>query len=147
MLSQPRSAGRDQAAQPLIPTKVRKSAPIVSIGLYVHNGEPFLEQTLVSILVQTFADFELIISDNVSTDRTAEIAQAYAARDPRIRYYRAEHNMGGGWNMRRVLVLATAKYFKWAAADDVLRPDFLRRCVDVLDGDPGCVLAHTQTTV
>ena len=147
MLSQPRSAGRDQAAQPLIPTKVRKSAPIVSIGLYVHNGEPFLEQTLVSILAQTFADFELIISDNASTDRTAEIAQAYAARDPRIRYYRAEHNMGGGWNMRRVLVLATGKYFKWAAADDVLMPDFLRRCVDVLDGDPGCVLAHTQTTV
>jgi glycosyltransferase involved in cell wall biosynthesis len=121
------------------------STPLVSVGLYVYNGERFLEEALDSILNQTFTDFELIISDNASTDRTGEIAQAYAKRDDRSRYYRSEKNMGGGWNMRRVYELATGKYFKWAAADDLLEPDFLRRCVEILERDPGCVVAYAST--
>ena len=121
------------------------STPLVSVGLYVYNGERFLEEALDSILNQTFTDFELIISDNASTDRTGEIAQAYAKRDDRIRYYRSEKNMGGGWNMRRVYELATGKYFKWAAADDLLEPDFLRRCVEMLESDLGCVVAYAST--
>jgi glycosyl transferase family 2 len=93
-----------------------------------------LGKSLDSILNQTFTDFELIISDNASTDRTGEIAKAYAKRNHRIRYYRSEKNMGPGWNIRRVYELATAKYFKWAAADDVLESEFLRRCVEILEG-------------
>jgi glycosyltransferase involved in cell wall biosynthesis len=121
------------------------STPLVSVGLYVYNGERFLEEALRSILNQTFTDFELIISDNASTDGTDEIAQAYAKRDGRIRYYRTEKNMGGGRNMRRVYELATGKYFKWAAADDLLEPDLLRRCIDILESDPGCVVAFART--
>ena len=78
------------------------STPLVSVGLFVYNGERFLKETLDRILNQTFTDFELIVSDNASTDRTGEIAQEYARRDSRIRYYRAEKNMGAGWNVRRV---------------------------------------------
>jgi glycosyltransferase involved in cell wall biosynthesis len=122
------------------------SAPLVSIGLFVYNGERFIEQTLDSILSQTFTDFELIISDNASTDRTGEIALAYAARDSRIRYYRSDHNMGAGWNVRRVYELAIGSYFKQAAADDLLEPDFLWRCVEILEKDSDCVLAYTRTT-
>ncbi|MBV8362742.1 MAG: glycosyltransferase, partial [Deltaproteobacteria bacterium] len=92
-----------------------------------------------------FTDFELILSDNASTDRTGEIALAYAARDSRIRYYRSDQNMGAGWNVRRVYELATGRYFKQAAADDLLEPDFLWRCVEILEKDPGCVLAYTRT--
>jgi FkbM family methyltransferase len=121
------------------------STPLVSVGLYVYNGERFLEEGIRSILNQTFTDFELIISDNASTDRTGEIAKAYAKRDHRIRYYRSEKNMGAGWNQRRVYELATGKYFKLAAADDLLRPDFLRRCVEVLESDPYCVVAYANT--
>jgi glycosyltransferase involved in cell wall biosynthesis len=121
------------------------SKPLVSVGLFVYNGECFLEETLHSILNQTFTDFELIISDNASTDRTGEIAKAYAKRDHRVRYYRSEKNMGAGWNVRRVYELAGGKYFKQAAADDLLEPDFLRRCVEILEGDPGCVVAYTGT--
>jgi glycosyltransferase involved in cell wall biosynthesis len=121
------------------------STPLVSVGLFVYNGERFIEDALRSILNQTFTDFELIISDNTSTDRTGEIAQAYAQRDNRIRYYRSEKNMGGGWNARRVYELATGKYFRWAAVDDLLEPDLLRRCVDILETDPGCVVAHPRT--
>jgi glycosyltransferase involved in cell wall biosynthesis len=121
------------------------STPLVSVGLFVYNGERFLEETLRSILNQTFTDFELVISDNASTDRTGEIAQAYAERDDRIRYYRSEKNMGAGWNVRRVYELARGKYFKQAAADDLLEPDFLRRCVEILESDPGCVVAYART--
>ncbi|MGC2198848.1 MAG: glycosyltransferase family A protein [Stellaceae bacterium] len=121
------------------------STPIVSVGLFVYNGERFLERALDSILSQTFIDFELLISDNASTDRTGEIAQAYAERDDRIRYYRSEKNLGVGWNARRVYELARGRYFKWAAVDDVLEPEFLRRCVEILESDPGCVVAYAKT--
>jgi glycosyltransferase involved in cell wall biosynthesis len=121
------------------------STPLLSVGLFVYNGEYFLEETLRSILNQRFTDFELIISDNASTDRTGEIAKAYAKGDNRIRYHRSERNMGAGWNIRRVYELATGKYFKQAAVDDLLEPDFLLRCVEVLERDPGCVLAYAST--
>ena len=119
--------------------------PLVSIGLFVYNGDRFLEEALQSICNQTFTDFELIISDNASTDQTGEIAQAYAKRDHRIRYYRSQKNMGAGWNIRRVYGLARGKYFKQAAADDMIEPDFLWRCVEALESDPGCVLAFVRT--
>jgi glycosyltransferase involved in cell wall biosynthesis len=121
------------------------STPLVSIGLYIYNGQRFIREALDSILSQTFTNFELIISDNASADQTAEIAEAFARRDNRIRYYRAEKNMRAGWNMRRVYELAIAKYFKWAAVDDLLEQDFLRRCVEILESDPGCVVAYAQT--
>jgi glycosyltransferase involved in cell wall biosynthesis len=121
------------------------SPPLLSIGLFVYDGERFLEETLHSILNQTFTDFELIISDNASTDRTGEIAEAYARHDDRIRYYRGEKNLGAGWNLRRVYELATGKYFKWAAADDILEPEFLGRCVEALERDPDCVVAYAKT--
>ena len=121
------------------------SSPLVSVGLFVYNGERFIEEALLSILNQTLTDFELIISDNASTDRTGEIVQAYAKRDDRIRYYRNEKNIGAGWNARRVYELATGKYFRWATADDLLEPDLLRRCVEILENSPDCVVAHTRT--
>src|SRR5438477_4178186 len=124
---------------------VMYSTPMVSVGLFVYNGERFIEGALNAILNQTFTDFELIISDNASTDRTGEIAEAYAQRDDRIRYYRSEKNMGAGWNARRVYELARGKYFRWAAVDDLLESDLLQRCVEALESDPGCVLAHTRT--
>lgn len=120
-------------------------SPLVSVGLFVYNGERFLAKTLDSILNQTLSDFELIISDNGSTDGTREIVESYAKHDERIRYYRIESNRGAGWNARRVYELASSKYFKWAAADDLLEPDFLRRCVEILENDLDCVIAYAKT--
>ena len=121
--------------------------PLVSIGLFLYNGDRFLEAAIESILNQTFKDFELIISDNCSTDRSDEICRRYAAQDSRIRYYRNERNMGAGWNIRRVYELATGKYFKQAAHDDMIQPDYLRQCVDALEADESLVLAHSLTRV
>lgn len=122
-------------------------APRVSIGLPVFNGENYLEEAITSILAQTFTDFELIISDNASTDHTKEIAQIYAARDPRIRFYRNEVNRGAAWNFNRVVELARGGYFKWAAHDDLIRPAFLQECVDTLDADESAVLCFCHADV
>src|SRR5215813_13707549 len=119
--------------------------PRVTIGLPVYNGERFLEQTLDSLLVQSYADFELIISDNASTDRTEEICRVYALKERRIRYSRNEANRGYAWNYNHLFALSTGEYFKWATADDVCQPNYLARCVDVLDSDPSIVLAFPKT--
>lgn len=119
--------------------------PKVSIGLPVYNGDEFLEKSIESILGQTFTDFELIISDNASTDKTASICQWYAANDSRIRYYRNTHNIGGANNGNRTFLLAEGKYFRWAAHDDLCAPQLLEKCVAVLDQKPEIVLCYTQT--
>ena len=134
-----------QSRCPVLDFVLMLSTPLLSVGLFVYNGDRFLEEALESVLNQTFTDFELIISDNASTDRTGKIAETYTKRDRRIRYYRAERNMGAGWNIRRVYELANGKYFKWAAADDFIEREFLERCVDVLEADNGCVLAYAGT--
>lgn len=120
------------------------STPRVTIGLPVYNGQNYLAETMESLLAQTCTDFELVISDNASTDRTETICREYAVRDERIRYYRQEENVGASANYNRVFELARGVYFKWAAHDDLLAPTYLERCVAVLDADPDVVLAYTQ---
>ncbi len=119
----------------------------VNIGMPVYNGEPFLRETLDAILAQTFRDFELIISDNASTDATEQICREYAAQDRRIRYYRERHNIGASANFNRVFQLASSQYFKWSAADDLHAPDFLAKCVEILDRDRSVVLCHSQVQI
>jgi glycosyltransferase involved in cell wall biosynthesis len=85
----------------------------------VYNGEKFIREALDSLLAQTFTDFELIISDNASTDHTEAIYREYAARDPRVRYVRQGENRGAIANFQFVLDEAVGEYFMWAAADDV----------------------------
>lgn len=127
-------------------THIASSNPRVSIGMPLYNAEEYLVPTLDSILAQTFTNFELVISDNGSTDRTEEICRAVAARDPRIRYNREEVNRGAAWNHNRVFELSRGEYFKWASYDDLLLPEFLERCVAVLDQDPFTVLCCTALT-
>ena len=123
------------------------TTPRVSIGLVLYNRDRFLEAALDSFLNQTFKDFELIISDDCSTDRGEEICRRYAAQDSRIRYYRNQRKMGAGWNVRRVCELATGKYFMQAAHDGMVQPDFLSLCLDALEADDSLVLAHSLIRV
>jgi glycosyltransferase involved in cell wall biosynthesis len=94
-------------------------------------------------LAQSLTDFEIVISDNASTDNTTEICRYYQNKDPRVRYFRTEHNLGAAWNHNRVFALSSAPLFKWAACDDLHEPHLLERCVDALHSDPGVVLSHT----
>lgn len=119
-------------------------SPCVSLGLPVYNGEKFLSETIDSILNQTFEDFELIISDNASTDRTKEICQEYVAKDQRIRYYCNQQNIGAARNYNRVFELSNGNYFKWIAHDDLLAPEYLERCIEVLEQIPSLVVCYPR---
>lgn len=117
----------------------------VSVGMPVYNSEKYIEQALTAILKQTYTDFELIISDNASTDRTDEICKAYAAGDKRIRYYRNQTNLGASKNFNRVFELSRGTYFRWAAYDDLLAPQTIERCLEVLEREPEAVLCYPKT--
>lgn len=119
--------------------------PRVSIGVPVYNGERYIAETLDSLLAQTYTDFELIICDNASTDRTRQICEAYAGKDPRIRYVRNAENIGASGNYRLALDLASGEYFRWANSDDLFAPAGLERCVEILDREPSVVLAYPKT--
>jgi glycosyltransferase involved in cell wall biosynthesis len=120
------------------------AAPRLTVGLPVYNGENYVAEALDSLLGQTFTDFELVISDNHSTDRTEEICREYAARDPRVRYLRQPRNLGAIPNHNLLVGEARAPYFKWAAHDDVYGPELFALCVAVLDEQPDVVLSHVD---
>ncbi len=120
------------------------AGPLVSIGLPVYNGERYLREALDSLIGQDYPHLELILSDNASTDATAALCLEYAARDPRIRYYRLESNIGSLANFRRVAQLAQGTYFMWAAFDDLRSPTYLSACVAALEADPGAVFCCTD---
>jgi glycosyltransferase involved in cell wall biosynthesis len=123
------------------------AAPRLSVGLPVYNGEVYLGQSIESLLGQTYEDFELIISDNASTDATGEICRSYAKQDSRIRYVLQPRNIGLGPNHNFVFSEARGDLFKWAACDDLYARDLLQRCVEALDAHPEVVLAHTWEAV
>ncbi|MBM4423645.1 MAG: glycosyltransferase [Chloroflexi bacterium] len=121
--------------------------PLVSIGLPVYNGERFIRQALDSLLAQEYGNFELIVSDNASADRTGEICQQYILNDKRIQYLRSETNRGGLWNFKRTLELASGTYFMWAAHDDMWLPDFVSSLAAELEVDPGAGIAMSATQI
>jgi glycosyltransferase involved in cell wall biosynthesis len=118
------------------------TGPRLSIGLPVYNAESFLPEAIEALLGQSYKDFELIISDNASTDRTAEICRGYEEQDSRVRYIRQSRNIGMVPNHNLLVGAARGEFFKWASYDDLYARDFLQRCVDALDKYPEAVLAH-----
>ena len=120
--------------------------PTVSIGLAVYNGAKYLRQTLDALLAQDYRDFELLISDNASTDETAEIATACAADDGRIRYHRNDTNIGAVDNFNRVCDMAGGKYFMWASCHDLWDKRFLSLCTEAMEADESVVLCCPRST-
>lgn len=120
-----------------------KRAPRLSIGVPVYNEERYLDGCIRSLLAQTFTDFEIIICDNASTDNTFKIAQEWAQKDPRITAHRAERNLGAAPNFNWCFKLARGELFKWAAADDLLKPEYLEKCIAALDAHPESHLAYS----
>lgn len=118
--------------------------PKISIGLPVYNAEKFLEEKITSLLNQTIEDFEIIISDNASTDLTPKICQKYLEKDERIKYFKQEKNMGFPWNFNFVLKEASGKYFLWTAADDIILPEFIEKNVAVLESNNKIVCSASQ---
>jgi glycosyltransferase involved in cell wall biosynthesis len=120
--------------------------PRVTLAMPVYNGERFVAEAICSVLAQDYADFELIITDNASTDKTEMICREFATADPRIKYIRNERNLGAGPNHNKGFELASGEFFKWCSCDDYMSSDYVGACVRALDADPGAVLAYGVTT-
>ena len=121
--------------------------PLVSVGVATFNGARFIGQALESLSRQDYPNLEIVVSDNASTDATAEIVRAYAARDPRIRYSRNARNLGSIGNFDRAFELARGEHFMWAGDHDLWEPDTVSALSAVLRGDPRCVLSYGRTQV
>jgi glycosyltransferase involved in cell wall biosynthesis len=116
------------------------AAPTVSIGMPVYNGEKYICEALDSVVAQTYQDFEVIVSDNASNDKTKAICADYCERDSRIKYFRQDQNLGGHWNFNFVVQKANGSMFTWLAHDDILEPNFLEKAVEYMSGRPKIVL-------
>ena len=121
--------------------------PKVSIAIPVYNGENYLSRAIESVLAQDYHDFELLISDNCSTDRTQEICNYYAENDQRIRYFRHETNKGATWNFNNIFEHAAGKYYCWLAHDDMLAPQYIQKCVAVLDNQSETLLCFSDVII
>jgi glycosyltransferase involved in cell wall biosynthesis len=126
---------------------VTSRPPRITIGVPVFNAESHLPQALDSIRSQTFESFEVIISDNASTDGTEEIARSYVRQDARFRYRRNPENIGAARNYNLLFREASSEYFKWMPYDDVMAPTFLSRCIEMLDKDRMAVLATSRVAL
>ena len=125
------------------PTQIE--APRVSVGLPVYNGASTINVAISAILGQSFRDFELIISDNCSSDNTVEICEAAAKSDRRIRILRQKQNRGPVANFGAVLEAARAPFFMFAAADDWMEPHFIDETLSALEAVPEAVACAPRT--
>lgn len=119
-------------------------APRLTIGLPVYNGENYLRTAIDALLAQTFLDFELVISDNASTDGTEEICRAAAAADQRVTYLRQERNLGAAPNYNAVFEGTESELFMWATHDDLKYPAYVERCIAQLDARADIPLAYAR---
>ncbi len=110
--------------------------PLVTIGIPVYNGEKYIIRALNSLLAQEYDNYEIVISDNASTDQTQEILTEYASKYPCIRIHNHPENVGAQENFRTVLRLARGEYFMWAADDDYWEPSFLPVLFNELNKHP-----------
>ena len=114
------------------------ATPRVSVIMAVYNEERFIAESVESVLAQSYSDFEVIISDDGSTDETPTIARSFAERHPeRIRVLRAEHNQGKPFALNRALAVRRGELIAWLDGDDVMLPGKLERQVAALDSDHG----------
>lgn len=121
--------------------------PAVSIGLPVYNSQQFVASAIESLLGQRFSDFEVLVSDNASTDGTEEIVRSLTAGDSRFAYRRNPENVGLVRNFRLALAGATGRYLKWMAADDVLTADWLERSVAALESSQASLAATWMSPI
>lgn len=122
-----------------------EETPKVVIGLLIYNGAEYVAETLDSILNQTFTNFKVIIGDNQSTDSTEDICRYYADKDGRISYIRHPENLGASGNHNALFQPGEAPYFKWASHDDLIQPEYLEKCIKILDENPSIGVVHSRS--
>lgn len=129
---------------PNLAEQAADTQPLVSIGVPVFNEAATVERAVSCLLAQTYENLEIIISDNASTDGTAEIAEAIAAADDRVRCVVHQAGLGPAGNFRFVLEEATGEFFMWAAGDDTWEPPFIEENLRSLVEDEGLVCSTSR---
>ena len=127
--------------------EIKSPNPILSIGLPVWNGADKISAVIDSILSQPYSNFELIISDNDSSDGTGTVCQKYAETDNRIKYFRQEKNIGALKNFQFVLSKSMGMYFMWAAADDLRSSDYIQENINKIESTQGCVFSSSPNSL
>jgi glycosyltransferase involved in cell wall biosynthesis len=122
-----------------------EKVPKVSVCIPVYNRAEIICDAIESVLSQTHRDFELIVTDNCSTDNTLEVVKKYAVADDRIKYYKNKSNLGVISNLNQGLMLAKGKYIKFLLSDDKLAPSCLEKFVDVMEKHPAVSLVTSYT--
>lgn len=117
-------------------------APKVSVCLMTYNGATTVERALATLLAQTYRDYEIVLSDDHSTDDTLAICERLAVGHPNVRFVRPERNLGAYNNMQFALAQARGRYFLWACQDDYWEPQFLAAMVDAIEQTPGALCAQ-----
>jgi glycosyltransferase involved in cell wall biosynthesis len=121
------------------------SHPVITIGIPAYNEEQFLERTIDSVMRQTWRDFAVLISDNASSDRTREIAEAAVRTDSRFHYHRHETNIGGVGNFNFLKDATESPLCMWLGGHDMMAPTLLERLVPPMIADPRYSIALGQT--
>ncbi|WP_420457144.1 glycosyltransferase family 2 protein [Rubrivirga sp.] len=124
--------------------------PRIALAVPIYNGARYLADALAALQAQTERRWVAVVTDNASTDATAEIVRRAAMADSRIRYHRNATNLGANGNFNRSMALAVttgAPAVKWVAHDDRPRPDYLARCLNALDAHPDAVGAHSAISL
>ena len=120
----------------------------ISVVIPNYNGKQLLESNIPSVyhalLSSDISDFEIIISDNCSTDSTFEIAKKYSEKDSRIKVYRHEKGMGAPFNFRYALLKSSSKYFIWLGAHDLLTQDYLQTGVIYLEENKNVLMVYPK---
>jgi glycosyltransferase involved in cell wall biosynthesis len=122
----------------------KNAMPLVSIGIPVFNGEKYLASALEGLLVQSYTNIEIIISDNHSGDLTASICNEFSKKDNRIRYYRQQITLNAADNFYYVLEMSTGSYFMWASYDDFRDKDYIFNLTQALERNIQNVCAFTR---
>ena len=119
---------------------------LVNIGMPIYNESLYIGKAIKSVLNQEFTDFQLIISDNASTDQTLAICEEYAAKDSRISIVKNRINIGASDNFKQSFELSNSQYFVWISGHDLWHPQFLSKCVAGLNDNPSVVLYYPRST-
>ncbi|MFM7683756.1 MAG: glycosyltransferase family 2 protein [Bacteroidota bacterium] len=121
--------------------------PLVSVLMTAYNREKYIAEAIESVLTSTYTNFELIIVDDCSKDRTVEIAKSYEALDIRIKVYLNEQNLGDYPNRNKAASYAQGKYLKYLDSDDTMSPDCLEIMVNGMEANPGCAFGISSRSL
>ena len=119
--------------------------PSISIIMSVYNGEQFLNESIKSILNQTYTDFEFIITNDCSTDNSKDIIQEFAKKDSRIKFIDNKKNLGLAQSLNNMIKISKAKYIARMDADDIALQNRFEKQMKIIQNNPDIDVVFTGT--